>query len=69
MTVDFSWIFLFWLTRVGDGNTVRYYMCKSFHTDCISVWGDSHMLPSKGCKGLGGLPYTIIIIIMLPIKP
>jgi hypothetical protein len=19
---------------------------------------DSHMLPSKGCKGLGGLPYT-----------
>jgi hypothetical protein len=23
-----------------------------------TVWGDSHMLPSKGCKGLGGLPYT-----------
>jgi hypothetical protein len=23
-----------------------------------TVWGDSHMLPSKGCKGLSGLPYT-----------
>jgi hypothetical protein len=20
-----------------------------------TVWGDSHMLPSKGCNGLGGL--------------
>jgi hypothetical protein len=25
-----------------------------------TVWGDSHMLPSKGCKVLGGLPYTEI---------
>jgi hypothetical protein len=23
-----------------------------------NVWGDSHMLPSKGCKGLGSLPCT-----------
>jgi hypothetical protein len=23
-----------------------------------TVWGDSQMLPSKGCKGLGGPPYT-----------
>jgi hypothetical protein len=24
----------------------------------VTVWGDSHMLLSKGCKGLGGLPCT-----------
>jgi hypothetical protein len=23
-----------------------------------TAWGDSHMLPRKGCKGLGGLPDT-----------